>query len=186
MPSRQEVLLDVAIEILGSQGVRALTHRAVDTAAALPAGSTANYYKTRESLLAAIVARFADRDRATWQTIASFVRPASPAELATALVAYVRRALGPERTVTVARYTLFLEAAVRPELREPLALSAQQLREWATAWVRDVGSTDPGADCVAILDYLDGLLLHQITFPGVLDDVEAAVERDVRRLCGGV
>ncbi|GAA1595762.1 TetR/AcrR family transcriptional regulator [Actinoplanes couchii] len=178
MPSRQELLLDAAIGILGDQGLRALTHRAVDAAAGLPAGSAANYFKTRDALLVAVVERFADRDREAWRTIAAFVRPVNPCELAEALTAYVQRALGPERTVTVARYTLFLEAAVRPELREPLATSAAAIRVWAADRLREVGTGDPERQAAAVLDYLDGLMLHQLAFPGPLDDIE----RNVRRL----
>lgn len=181
MPSRPELLLDAAIDILGAQGVRALTHRAVDAAAGMPAGSAANYFKTRDALIAAVVGRFADRDRAAWEAIAEFVQPSGPAELARALTAYVRRALGTDRATTVARYGLFVEAALRPELREPLARSAAEVRRWAARWLRAAGSTDPDRDCAAILDHLDGLILHQLAFPG--DDPGPAIERAVRALC---
>jgi DNA-binding transcriptional regulator YbjK len=183
VPSRQEELLDAAIDVLGSQGVRALTHRAVDAAAGMPFGSAANYFKTRDALISAVVERFAERDRTAWQAIAGFLHPADPGELAAALTAYVRRALGPERAVTVARYGLFVEAALRPALQEHLAASAAELRRWATQWLRDIGSTDPDGDCTAIMDYLDGLILHQLAFPGPPDSLVAAMDRTVRRLC---
>ena len=48
-------MLDAAIQILGERGVRAVTHRAVDAEAGVSAGSTANYFSTREALFAAIV-----------------------------------------------------------------------------------------------------------------------------------
>ncbi|MEU8662225.1 TetR/AcrR family transcriptional regulator [Actinoplanes philippinensis] len=182
MPSRQEDLLDAAIGVLGNQGVRALTHRAVDAVAGVPFGSAANYFKTRDALLSAVVERFAERDRAGWQVIAGFVAPSDPGELAAALTAYVTRALGPDRAVTVARYGLFIEAALRPALQEHLAVSATELRRWATQWLRAVGSTDPEGDCTAIMDYLDGLILHQLAFPGPAGGLAAAVDRAVRRL----
>ncbi|HEX5919668.1 MAG TPA: TetR family transcriptional regulator, partial [Nocardioides sp.] len=46
MPDRRTVLLDAALELVGTQGMRGLTHRAVDAAAGLPAGSTSNYFRT--------------------------------------------------------------------------------------------------------------------------------------------
>lgn len=183
MPSREENLLDAAIGILGSQGVRALTHRAVDAAAAVPTGSTANYFKTRDMLISAVADRFADRDRATWQAIAGFVRPTDAVELAAALAAYVHRALGPERALTIARYGLFVEAALRPELQGRLAEAARSIRTWGTEWLRAIGSTDPESECAAILDYLDGLIFHQLTFPGPVDQLEAAITQTVIRLC---
>jgi DNA-binding transcriptional regulator YbjK len=183
VPSREENLLDAAIGILGSQGVRALTHRAVDAAAAVPTGSTANYFKTRDMLISAVADRFADRDRATWQAIAGFVRPTTTVELAAALAAYVHRALGSERALTIARYALFVEAALRPELQGRLAEAARSIRTWGTEWLRAIGSTDPESECAAILDYLDGLTFHQLTFPGPVDQLEAAITQTVRRLC---
>jgi DNA-binding transcriptional regulator YbjK len=182
VPSRQEDLLDAAIDVLGNQGVRALTHRAVDAAAGVPVGSAANYFKTRDALIGAVVERFAERDRAGWQAVAGFVAPSDPGELAAALTAYVSRALGPDRAVTVARYGLFIEAALRPALQEPLAVSAAELRRWAAQWLRAVGSTDPEGDCTAIMDHLDGLILHQLAFPGPADGLAAAVDRAVRML----
>jgi DNA-binding transcriptional regulator YbjK len=183
VPSREENLLDAAIGILGNQGVRALTHRAVDAAAAVPTGSTANYFKTRDMLINAVVERFAERDRGNWQAIAGFVRPTTVAELAAALVAYVHRALGFDRALTVARYSLFVETALRPELQERLAEAARAIRTWGTEWLHAIGSTDPETECTAILDYLDGLIFHQLTFPRPVEQLEAAITQTVRQLC---
>jgi DNA-binding transcriptional regulator YbjK len=183
VPSRREDLLDAAIGILGRQGMRALTHRAVDAAAAMPPGSAANYFKTRKALLSAVVGRFAEQDLAAWEAIAGFVRPSNPSELATALTAYVRLAVGPERHMTIARYGLFIEAALRPEFQERLAESAQAIREWGTQWLRAIGSTDPEGECAAILNYVDGVILHQLTFPDPSDELEATVQINVQRLC---
>ncbi|WP_229074346.1 TetR/AcrR family transcriptional regulator [Actinoplanes sp. DH11] len=183
MPTRQEQLLDAAIGILGTQGIRALTHRAVDAAAALPTGSAANYFKTRDALISAVVDRFVERDRVAWETIAGFVRPTTPAELAAALVAYVHRVLGPERAVTLARYGLFVEAALHPELQAGLAEAAATIRGWGTHWLRAAGSADPERDSAAILDYLDGVILHQLTYPKPIEQLEDAVTRTVRSLC---
>ena len=42
--------VDEAVDLLGEQGVRAVTHRAVDAAAGLPVGATSNLFRTREAL----------------------------------------------------------------------------------------------------------------------------------------
>lgn len=185
VPSRQELLLDAAIDVLGNQGVRALTHRAVDATAGMPAGSAANYFKTRDALVGAVVDRFVERDRGAWEMIAGFVRPSTATELAGALTAYVRRAVGPERAMTVARYSLFLEAALRPELQARLAGSAGEIRRWGAGSLRAIGSEDPDAECAAILDYLEGVILHQLAFPSPAGELEKAVERTVRTLSTG-
>lgn len=185
MPSRQELLLDAAIEVLGNRGVRALTHRAVDATAGMPAGSAGNYFKTRDALVGAVVDRFVERDRAAWEMIAGLVRPSTATELAGALTAYVRRAVGPDRAMTVARYSLFVEAALRPDLQARLAGSAGEIRRWGAECLRAIGSEDPDAECTAILDYLDGVMIHQLAFPGPAGGWERAVERTVRTLSTG-
>ena len=56
---RRDQLGDAAIEVLAEEGGRGLTHRAVDTAADLPPGTTKNYFPTRQSLLLAAAERCA-------------------------------------------------------------------------------------------------------------------------------
>jgi hypothetical protein len=68
--SRREQVLDAAITVLGGDGSRGLTHRAVDAAAGVPAGTTSNHNRTREALLAGIVTRLAELDRADWDALA--------------------------------------------------------------------------------------------------------------------
>ena len=70
MPDRRTTLLDAALELVGTQGMRGLTHRAVDAAADLPPGSTSNYFRTRAALLnigvACLVAAPARADEGQW------------------------------------------------------------------------------------------------------------------------
>ena len=55
-PERRTQILDTAIDILCDDGVGGLTHRQVDTRACLPAGTTSNYFRTRQALLEATAA----------------------------------------------------------------------------------------------------------------------------------
>lgn len=55
----QNLVSDAAIEILGTAGSRGLSHRAVDNRAGLPPGTAANYFSTRDGLLAAAAGRVA-------------------------------------------------------------------------------------------------------------------------------
>src|SRR3954469_23374912 len=123
MSSRRELLLDAAIRVLGEQGVRAVTHRAVDAEAGVGAGSTANYFATREALFSAIVERFAERERANFEEIAARVCPTSPAELGRALGEVTRDGAGKHRTLTLSRYALLVESANSPTLREQMAVT---------------------------------------------------------------
>lgn len=51
---RRRVLLDAALQVLAEQGLRGLTHRAVDRQAGLPEGSCSAYLRTRKALLTAL------------------------------------------------------------------------------------------------------------------------------------
>ncbi len=64
--SRREAIADAAVGVIADQGIRGLTHRAVDEAAGLPAGSTSYYFRTRAALLEAVVAHLVVVDQAAF------------------------------------------------------------------------------------------------------------------------
>jgi AcrR family transcriptional regulator len=165
MAARRDDLLDAAIRVLGEHGIHALTHRAVDAAAGLPAGSASNHFRTRDALLNAVVERFAARERANWEDVAARVCPTTPAELARALTAFVRDSTGPNRTLTLARYAILVEAAIRPSLREQLAVTGARVNTWFMNWLRIAGSADPEHDAPIVMNHLTGLTLHQLAYP---------------------
>jgi AcrR family transcriptional regulator len=165
MSDRREHLLDAAISLLGDQGVRAVTHRAVDAAAGLPDGSTSNLFRTRDALFDGIVERFAARERANWEELAATASPGSPAELARTLAAFALDATRRHRTLTLSRYTILIEAARRPSLRRQLGTTESRVSAWYATWLRIVGSTDPDRDTHLILNYWTGLVLHELSNP---------------------
>ncbi|MFF4261172.1 TetR/AcrR family transcriptional regulator [Streptomyces virginiae] len=59
---RRTLIADTAIDLVAAAGLRGLTHRAVDGAARLPAGSTSYYFRTRTALIGACYARLAELD----------------------------------------------------------------------------------------------------------------------------
>ena len=165
MTSRRELLLDAAIRVLGERGVRAVTHRAVDAEAGVGAGSTANYFSSRDALFEAIVERFAERERANFDEVAATVCPTSPAELGRALAQSVRDSTMADRTLTLSRYALLVESANNPGLREQMAATGARVSTWFTNWLRLIGSTDPDHHMHVIGNYLTGLVLHQLAIP---------------------
>ena len=165
MGSRREQLLDAAIQVLGGRGVRAVTHRTVDAEAGLGAGSAANYFSSRDALFAAIVQRFAERERANFEEVAVTVCPTSSAELGRALAKAVRDSTTTHRELTLSRYALLVESANNPGLRELMAATGARVSAWFTNWLRLVGSTDPDFHMHVIGNYLTGLSLHQLAIP---------------------
>lgn len=165
MSNRRDELLDTAISLLGERGMHGLTHRAVDTAAGLPAGSASNHFRTRDALLNAVVERFAARERANWDEVAARVCPTTPQELARALAEFAHDATGPHRTLTLARYAILVEAGIHPSLRAQLTVTGARVNAWFTNWLRIAGSADPERDAPIIMNHWTGVVLHQLAIP---------------------
>src|ERR1041384_7226955 len=100
MADRRQELLDAAITVLGRSGIHGLSHRAVDVAAGLPAGSASNHFRSRGALGEAVVARIVARERAIWEDLAVAAAPTTPAKLAETLVEAAREAAGRHRDLT--------------------------------------------------------------------------------------
>lgn len=165
MPTRSETLLDAAIQVVGTDGMRALTHRAVDAAAGLPTGSTSNVFRTREALQRAMVVRLIDTEVAGWEHLAGRTAPTTPTALAATLATMVDTLTGSLRTLTVARYALFMEAARDPALQPEMGRGAQRVATIGHAWLSAAGSADPAAHTALLLAHLDGVVVHRLAFP---------------------
>ncbi|GAA1776158.1 TetR/AcrR family transcriptional regulator [Luedemannella helvata] len=172
---RREDLLDAAITVLGEGGMRALTHRAVDAAAGLPPGSTSNYFRTRDTLLTAVVERFVDRERAASEEIAGRRPPGTHEELIEALVDLARGQTGRHRTLALARYVILAEAAIHPPLRAALLAGGARVRAYFLNWLAVAGSVDPERDAPPIMNHFTGLVLHQLAAPDPAFDPTAEI-----------
>ena len=165
MPNRRQTLLDAAIQVLGEHGMRALTHRAVDAEAGVTAGSAANYFPTRESLLEAIADRVSAMERGHFDEIAAEVCPATPAELGRALAGFARDVTSGRRALTLARYSILVEAGHNAKIRRQLAETGSRVNAWFANWLRLIGSGDTDHDVHVLGNYLTGLMLHQLAIP---------------------
>jgi len=165
VPNRRERLLDAAIQVLGERGMRALTHRAVDAEAGVGAGSTANYFPTRESLLEAIVDRVSAMERDRFDEMAAEVCPLTPAELGRSVAMWVLEATGVRRALTLARYAILVEAGHNAKIRHQLAETGSRVNAWFANWLTLIGSVDTDHDVHVLGNYLTGLMLHQLAMP---------------------
>jgi DNA-binding transcriptional regulator YbjK len=172
--------LEAAVELLGAQGVRALSHARVDERAGLPPGSTSNWFRTRRALLGGIVDWIAERERAELDPSA-MPTISSVDELIDALCTAMELETGRFASRTRARYALFLELADDPELGTPLRRQRIEFERWTEQIVVAVGIPDPGPATRAVMALGDGLILHRLTVdPGL--DMRPAIERAVRAL----
>jgi DNA-binding transcriptional regulator YbjK len=179
-PLTRDRALEAAVELLGAEGVRALTHARVDERAGLPPGSTSNWFRTRRALLGGVVDWIAERERADFDP-AAMPTVSGADELIEGLCALTELLTGPFATRTRARYALFLELADDPELGEPLRRQRREFERWTERLVTEAGIPDPVPATRAVMALGDGLLLHRLTVdPGL--DLRPAIERAVRAL----
>jgi AcrR family transcriptional regulator len=173
MGSRRDDVLDAAIEVIGQSGMRGLTHRRVDAAAALPPGSTSNLFRTRDALLDAVVDRFADRERRNFEEVALRSMPTTPSELALVMTLFAHEATGRHRTLTLARYAILVEAGIQPALRARLLATGARVNAWFLAWLRAVGSHDPERHAPVLMNHWTGVVLHELAIPDPAFDPSA-------------
>jgi DNA-binding transcriptional regulator YbjK len=152
-------VLDAAIQLLGTQGLKALTHRRIDEHAALPPGSTSNYFRTRDALLGGVAEAILEREVAG---MGATFAPRSAAELLDALVALLDRTTEDQRTLTSARLVLFMEAGHNPALRETLGQGRIILEAALRQVLQDLGVGDTVAPARALMACAEGLILHRI------------------------
>ena len=185
---RRTALLDAAIEVLAREGSRGLTLRAVDKEAGVPTGTASNYFANRDDMLTQIMRR--TRERLTPDEAAHAILLKAPRDLALEwefmrdLVARMRA----DRSGYLAMLELRLEATRRPGLRDELTGFLRDELQGVIAFHRDIGM--PGDDAGVALLYLamSGLLLDEMTLPGVLaaapHDVDGLVRAAVSRVFG--
>ncbi|WP_431681034.1 TetR/AcrR family transcriptional regulator [Kitasatospora sp. KL5] len=157
---RAALIADTAIALIAERGLRGLTHRAVDEAAGLPAGSTSNHARTRAALLAAALTRIADLETAGLGAAAP--EPGRPPRemLLDALAAGVHGALTAGLPLTLARLELALEATRRPELRAVYDRLGGGFAEVAAGLLAAAGSRDAAADARRLVRWCDGVIFH--------------------------
>jgi len=185
MSGRRAQVLDAAVSVLGGQGTRALTHRAVDAEGGLPAGTTSNYFRSRDALVGGILGHLLEQETAAFAALAGQPRPVSIDELAARFGTLLRQLAGPARMLTLARHAIFLEAAHQEALRRELRGWSEKLWLWSGDWLAAVGSDRPVAHARLLLAFADGLLLDRLARGGDEEFApEAALAALLRALVG--
>lgn len=169
MTSTRSRALRAAVELVGSEGVRALTHGRVDAAASLPRGSTSNHFRTRAALVAGVIEWIAAAERAD----AGVPEITTREQLIAALSRMIEAQSGPLAARTRARYALFLEAD--EDATRPLVAQRDVFEDWVRAILRDLGGTRAEQRAVFLMATAEGLLLHRLTVDpdAPVDDVIA-------------
>ncbi|MCX4961024.1 TetR/AcrR family transcriptional regulator [Streptomyces virginiae] len=170
---RRTLIADTAIDLVAAAGLRGLTHRAVDGAAGLPAGSTSYYFRTRTALIGACYARLAELDLGDVGDFGDVGGEGSPppppgpaaadrATAAAALAGLLHRWLTVGRARQLARFELSLEAARNPELEADFHRAGQGARARASGILAALGARRPEEAAELLVAWTDGLLYDRL------------------------
>jgi TetR/AcrR family transcriptional regulator, regulator of biofilm formation and stress response len=181
--ARRDLILDAAITVLGQEGLSALTHRRVATEAGLPLAATTYWFASKEDLLLNAFRRAADRDIARVRRVAA---EAEGKDVADALADVLGAELADGRTALVACFTMWVEAARRPELRAIEAEWTEAYENVIAGLLRAAGSTDARGDARILTATLDGLLLGLLARGGAALDAREELRPQLRRLVGAL
>jgi AcrR family transcriptional regulator len=182
VPERREQIADAAITIIARDGMRALTHRAVDRRLGLPGGSTSYYFRTRRALVESAVRRLTDRSRQEFENAAP---PLDLSSLAEDVARSLDRLLHTRRDDLVARHALTIELSGDAELHAMLATCLFS-RARAAALFEALGVADPGDAGADFVSVVEGLVFDRFMGARSLDGLEPGTERSVRQLARAV
>ncbi|MFE6924202.1 TetR/AcrR family transcriptional regulator [Nocardia sp. NPDC057663] len=202
---RRSQIVAGAIDLIATRGIRALTHRAVDTRLDLPAGSTSYYFRTRHALIEAVADGITARSHADFAA-AQGEAPAprepggqsespawrasgrprgggepagSAADVARDVAGWLEHLLTHRRNDLIARHALIIETLADAGLHARLAGSLFSL-DRATELFTALGAADPAAAAGDFLALLEGLVFDR--FAGLRADQPATVEQLARPL----
>ena len=166
---RRSLITEAATELIAQEGMRALTHRALDTRLGLPAGSASYYFRTRDDLLAATLGHLQAHSARTIEARRLPVPLGSNGtdlEAVAGLIAECLETLITQRPHHIkARYALALELSGREEFTDSvsdvLVSRAQAVELFAT-----LGSSDPQTLAAGFVALLEGLTFRSLLEQG--------------------
>ena len=178
---RRRLLLDAALRVAADEGLRGLTHRAVDRRAGVPEGSCSAYFRTRKALQAALTEYVAGALGADVASLADDLEDSlGTGDRAVELARRLFLRWLDERELLMAKLEVSLEASREPEL-------AGLLAEWRARLVELVDGImvarglEQGTDrAETLVAALDGILFAALLKPAA--DRQAFLSRSLSLL----
>jgi DNA-binding transcriptional regulator YbjK len=173
-PDRRGAIADAAITIVARDGLRALTHRAVDRELELPTGSTSYYVRTRRQLIELVVQRLAGRTRTDLaaESVTVVLADSGGGDVPDAVLALARlvdRIAGrPADQLT--RFALAVDLHSDPELHRLITSDSpvrQEMMAAARSLVSAAGATEVETAARGLLILADGLIFDRLVGSGV-------------------
>lgn len=159
MTSIKARALDAALDLVGTEGLRSLTHARVDERAGLPKGSTSNYFRTRAALLSGVAERIAEKEM---PMLGAVVAPQGLDQFVDLITAMIDHTTGPNRTLTTARLAVFGEAALNTEISAAVSRGRAGMELVLTGALARLGARDPQTATRALMACAEGIILHRI------------------------
>jgi DNA-binding transcriptional regulator YbjK len=186
---RMRCLLDAGVQVVAAEGLRGLTHRAVDRQAGLPEGSCSAYLRTRLALLTAlaeyVASRFATDTRALTERItahATVGEPDSDYAVAQTVAMFVDWVEHPELLRT--RLELALEGGRQPALSEVTVAWGRELVEIVEDLLRFKGLPDAEERATTLVAAMEGVLLRALREDP--EDRQEFLQRSLQMLMGAL
>lgn len=164
---RRRQLLDAALNVIADEGLKGLTHRAVDRRAGVPEGSCSSYWRTRNALQAALTEYVAATLLCDVDGLTEQIRVCGPdneqASVAATLELFLRWL--DQRELLLARLELTMAATRDPELAQLLADHRARLIGIVEEIMTAAGKERGEARAEALVASYDGILLAALLQP---------------------
>ncbi|MGY4100229.1 TetR/AcrR family transcriptional regulator [Nocardia sp. R16R-3T] len=177
---RRAALVDAAIDVIATRGIRALTHRALDNALELPGGSASYYFRTKRALLEAIADRITTRSHDDF--LAAELAPTTPIDpeaIARAIAGWLDRLLVDRRNHLIVRHALLIDLLGDPELHRRLAHSLFSIERGRDLF-HTLGFPEPDAAAADFVAVLEGTVFDR--FAGARAHIPAGTRDSVDQL----
>lgn len=167
MADRRTAIAEAAIRVIDRDGLRGLTHRALDRELGYAQGTTSNYARTRRDLIELVVRRMSERT-------ASDVEPTRPPPRSTAeavaVLTGILEAVAARGSDARARFALALDLSHDPVLHTLLTDAAPvraQLLALSGGLLTSLGVQQPQRRASDLVGLLNGLLFDRLAGAGL-------------------
>lgn len=160
---RRLEIVQAALDVLANEGSRGITHRAIDGYLKKPLGTTSNYFRRRNDLLAAVAVHIMERDVQDMRQVLGALKEEKIVSIEIAarqLTALYELWSEPQnRTRALARLEIFTESMRDRELSEVARIQVQRA-ERQFEWVfEQLGSSNPALSASVLFRLSGGLHL---------------------------
>ena len=169
---RRQRIANAGIALIARGGTHRLTHRAVDTEAGLPNGSTSYYARSRRDLIRLVMEQLSAESQADLTDIE--VPEKLTVQQATELVGRLTKRLILNGDAQAARFALMFEVRDDDELRRELTVDAPVRRsfdEKAVELLRALGVADPEEKAPEFVALVDAVLMYRAVEAAPIDPV---------------